>query len=541
MYINPIPLAHSKLLNDYYRQKDTIMQYFDYDPFTQESMEERVADLANHSYDRDQLVDVLKQLNEKWHADKTVFANIERLKDPTSVVVIGGQQAGLLTGPLYTIHKMISIIVFAKKQEELLGIPVVPVFWIAGEDHDFAEINHIMLPEEQGKMKKHKITHYVTEKQSISRLTMDHQVTSEWLDAIFKGMDETIYTKKIYQQVNNALSHADTYVDFFAEVTSFLFQGEGLVLIDSGDSEVRQLENAHFQSMINQQHEISAGVYQSLQSVQQKGYAVSVEVEQEDAHLFYHLNGERILLVKTDTDMWAGKNKECQFTTQELLEVAEQTPELLSNNVVTRPLMQECLFPTLAFMAGPGELGYWSILKPAFHALGYKMPPVLPRLSFTLLDRKSEKKLNLHGMNVDDLIRNGSNQNKMNWLASQHNPPLDSLVEQVKRSIDQVHQPLRNIAKNIGPDLEKKAEKNLYYLFDNIDYLQEALEKTVMEKHHQTIEMFDTLQVMLHPDNGLQERCWNAMSFINYYGDDWIKEMIDQTYTFKHFHYLVKL
>lgn len=541
MTIHPIKLAHSKLLEDYYQQKEAIMQQFDYDPFAEETMEQRVCDLHNQSFDRVQLVSVLKQLNEKWHGDETVFANIERLKDPTSVTVIGGQQAGLLTGPLYTIHKIISIITFAKKQEDALGIPVIPVFWIAGEDHDFAEINHIMVPQQQGKMRKHKIAHYVKEKQSMSHLPIDNQMANDWLELFFKELDETIHTKKIYQQVKQALRHADTYVDFFAEITNVLFKGEGLVLIDSGNPMVRQLEKEHFQSMITQQPEISKDVYQSLQTVQRSGYSISVDVTKEDGHLFYHLNGERILLVKTDKDKWSGKNQECHFTTDELLEIAEKSPELLSNNVVTRPLMQECLFPTLAFMAGPGELGYWSILKPAFHALGYKMPPVLPRLSFTLLDRKSEKKVKQQGMDVGEVIRTGALQDKLSWIGSQLNPPLDTLVEQVKQSIEHVHQPLQGVAKSMGPDLEKLAEKNLTYLLQSVDYLQEALDKNIEEKHHQTIEMFDMLHVSLHPNNGLQERSWNAVSFINQYGENWIKDIINQSYTFKHFHYLVTL
>ncbi|GGM20526.1 putative cysteine ligase BshC [Paraliobacillus quinghaiensis] len=540
MYINPISISRSNLINDYYHQKKSIIEKFDYNPFEMGAMKQRALELQKQNYNRQTLVSTLENLNAKWHTDKTVFTNIERLNDPNSVVVIGGQQAGLLSGPLYTIHKIISIIAFAKKQEKALGQPVIPVFWIAGEDHDFAEINHVLFPE-QNRMKKHTISQRVTEKRSVSELPIDHVITSEWLDTLFSQLNETINTKEIYEQTKQALGQSDTYVDFFASFISLLFKGEGLVLIDSGNASVRQLEKKYFQEMIKKQPEISSAVYQQLQAVRQAGYSVSVDVNEGDGHLFYHLNGERILLVKTGPDTWEGKNQECQFTTDELLAIAEEAPARLSNNVVTRPLMQECLFPTLAFMAGPGELGYWSILKPAFHTLDLEMPPVLPRLSFTMLDRKSEKNINRYALDINKLMERGAFEDKVNWIAAQSNPPLDSIAEQTKLAIEQIHQPLRDIAKTMGPDLEEVAKKNLSYIHQHIDFLEEALKKNVEIKHHKTLEVFDELHLKLRPGNGLQERCWNVISIINQHGYGWINEMVDHTYSFEHDHYVVKL
>src|SRR5699024_11029072 len=118
----------------------------------------------------------LEEMNEQWHAPQATFRNIERLKDSNSVVVIGGQQAGMLTGPLYTIHKIISIIQFAKQKEAELNVPVIPLFWIAGEHHDFEEINHIIVPISgiSGvSMKKDKLKKPVIERMHASSITVD--------------------------------------------------------------------------------------------------------------------------------------------------------------------------------------------------------------------------------------------------------------------------------------------------------------------------------------------------------------------------------
>lgn len=540
MQIDAVTVAPNKLLKDYLEQHDTIMQRFDYNPYKPETMHDRLADIKKTNYNRKQLVSMLTKLHEKWQLDDTVLANINRLNDSDSVVVIGGQQAGLLTGPLYTIHKIISIIVYARQQEEVLRVPVVPVFWIAGEDHDFDEINHVFLPE-QDKMKKYPIRQAVREKKSVSTVEINHHDTITWLDKLFAELVETTYTKTLYNQLRQHLAESVTYVDFFARLTSKLFNAQGLVLIDSGDPDVREIETSYFKRMITKQPEIAAGVYRALQHVRQDGYTISVDAAKQDGHLFYHLDGERILLEKTAEDQWQGKNNRCQFSTEDLLTIASEHPERLSNNVVTRPLMQECLFPTLAFFAGPGELAYWSILKPAFQAIGYKMPPVLPRLSFSIIDRTCRKKIDHYHLSVDELINYGTTNAKLTWLAGQLDPPLAAVITEVKQSIERAHQPLRQLANQMDADLGAMAEKNAGYLFQQIDFLQKAMEKRLTEKHQKTLKNFNQIELAIHPSNGLQERSWNIVSLLNQYGDDWLATLVQKVYPFSDVHYLVTL
>ncbi|MFB1051923.1 bacillithiol biosynthesis cysteine-adding enzyme BshC [Paraliobacillus sp. JSM ZJ581] len=540
MEIHPVTITQQPLLKDYYNQKQQIMNKFSYDPYRKETMKKRLSDIEKQTYDRNQLADVLFDLNRRWNANEMTFQHIEALRNPSSVAVIGGQQAGLLSGPLYTIHKIVSIIVFAKQQQQLLNVPVIPVFWIAGEDHDFDEIDHIMVPNNK-KMKKHRIEQRILGKQPISELELDHEKVLFWLDTLFEQMEETLHSRALFDLLVKQLNQSNTYVDFFAQLIHELFAHEGLVLIDSGDDQVRKMESGCFAQLINHQPNISKQVYQQLQSVKQEGYSVSIDVDENDAHLFYHVNGERVLLIKDTEGRWVGKNGECRLTTNELLQIAEKSPERLSNNVVTRPVIQEWLFPTLAFMAGPGELGYWSVLKPAFQALGLNMPPVYPRLSLTIINRKNENFSKQFDMPIDEVINKGVQLKKMNWLAMQQHPPLNALVDQLSISVDQMHQPLRKIASSYGPDLEDLANKNLAYIQDHIQFLQKAIDKEITKKNQHVIDKFDNMEVMLHPENGLQERCWNIIYFINQYGFDWLKNLTDYPYSFLENHYVVKI
>ncbi|WP_226037929.1 bacillithiol biosynthesis cysteine-adding enzyme BshC [Aquibacillus saliphilus] len=540
MRIDPINLETNNKLIDEYRTNGEIVNNFDYLPYEASTFQQRVADLKERDFDRDGLSSVLKKLNDGWNAPKSTLNNIERLREKDSVVVIGGQQSGLLTGPLYTIHKIISIINLAKKQEKQLKVPVIPVFWIAGEDHDYDEINHIM-QETSSRMKKFKTPQRVKGKISMSEFELDKEITKAWLKRIFEGLQETEFTNSYYQLFDQLIDETDTIVDFFAKAIFRLFDEEGIVLIDSGNKLVRQLESKHFQAMIIKQKEISQAVYRSNQKVKQAGYSISMDVEANEGHLFFHKDGERVLLVRAEDGSWRGKQNECEFTTDELLHIANQSPELLSNNVVTRPLMQELLFPSLAFLGGLGEIGYWSVLKPAFQTFEIKMPPVLPRLSITMIDRTTEKKLNRFSISASQVVNHGVEYERGNWLASQPAAPIEQLTDQVKFSIERAHRPLKELAKSIRSDLGDVAEKNLFYLFEDIEYLENKLMNVLEEKYHHGLKDFDAIQTLLRPEGGLQERCWNITPFLNQYGDDFIKQLVDQSYDYQADHYLVYL
>src|SRR5699024_11394563 len=142
MEIKPLQLKQNKLMHHYRNEQDDILEHFDYNPYASHTYAHRLKEIKKRTFNRERLTKVLYNMNRKWNASDATYENIKRLKAEESVVVVGGQQAGLLTGPFYTIHKIISIIQLAKQQERSLQVPVIPVFWIAGEDHDFAEINH---------------------------------------------------------------------------------------------------------------------------------------------------------------------------------------------------------------------------------------------------------------------------------------------------------------------------------------------------------------------------------------------------------------
>lgn len=540
MQIQPIDLTNeNRLMQDYRSQSDKILTKFHYNPYKQEDYKQRVRDVKEQTYQREQLADHLHRVNEDWGAPEQTLFNIHRLRDSESVVVVGGQQAGLLTGPLYTIHKIISILVLAEEQERELGVPVLPVFWVAGEDHDFDEINHIYMPYGH-RMKKFKIMQKQVDKPSVSDMEMDKEALSTWLERLFSQLQETELTNDLYKMLLAELSQSTSFVDYFARLVFHLFPEKGLILMDSDHPELRKLESSYFKSLIHRQESISEGVVRALHEAAQQGYPINLDSDPSNGHLFYDQGG-RVLLERDEEGKWKGKDGACTFTTEELLQIAEETPEKLSNNVVTRPLMQEMVLPTLSFIAGPGEVGYWAALKPAFESLDLKIPPVTPRLSISLLDRKSEKWMRKHSLQVQKAVNDGVNEDKNYWISMQSYPPIEQLSDEVKKAIERAHRPLKEKAHSIRDDIGQLAEKNLFELFRDVEFLQERMIHAFEEKHAHELEIFDEVDLTLNPEGRLQERTWNILPWANKYGLTLSERLCDLDYDWSKAHHVVYL
>src|SRR5699024_6297457 len=303
MIVQSIELKNrNKLVRQYVNGE--LEDLFAYDPFN--DTKKRIAHLQERHFPRQELATHLRAMNEKWQAPEATLNEIERLRDERSVVVIGGQQAGLLSGPLYNVHKIISIIKYAREQEELLGLPVIPVFWIAGEDHDYDEINHIFT-QADGQLNKRIIGQVEWEKKSISHIPLDEKLTKEWLKQVFNDLAETEHTRYLASSIFEAVEESNSFVDFFARIIFQLFKEEGIVLVDAADEGIRYLERERCVQLIDNQEEITEAICTRAEKLSQAGHAVQVDVSQSDANLFYHNDQEERILLMRQEDRWVGK------------------------------------------------------------------------------------------------------------------------------------------------------------------------------------------------------------------------------------------
>jgi bacillithiol biosynthesis cysteine-adding enzyme BshC len=537
-----LPVAN-KLLEDCLGNSLHSSSLFHYSPYKEQSYIDRINELKQYTFPRKKLVEHLLLFNQQYSADENTINNIRRLEDQNSVAVIGGQQAGILTGPFYTINKVITIIQQAKKLEEQHQIPVVPVFWIAGEDHDFPEINHTYA-EVNGKVKKHAINQKWPNKRSVSDVQLDPQACKEWISELFGFYGETAYTNEILSEINECLNRSQTYTDFFAQLIFLLFKDTGLVLVDSGNKQLREIEVPFFKKIIEENPNIDAALKRQQERLTGSDYHLMIESDEGSAHIFYHLNGERVLLerkVSNGTDVFRGKRNECRFTKEELLTLLEEKPDCFSNNVVTRPLMQEFLFPTIMFVAGPGEVAYWAELKEVFEELKRKMPPVFPRLMATLMTGSVLREINELELSVPSILQQGIYKEKQQFLDSLQSNSVRNEISMMKSNLEDYYRNLSESASDIHDSLVQIVSKNKTIIDSQLEFLELEFYKQAQRKNEVIILRYDRIQNLLRPENHPQERMLNVFYFINLYGFNLINEILKETTSSEYTHKVLYL
>jgi bacillithiol synthase len=536
-----IPTTNHFVTN-YLTNKIEIEKYFDYDIHNPGVFQKRHEDLLVRSFPREVLADHLLSYNQHFYCQEKTIENINKLRDPKSVVVIGGQQAGILTGPLYTIHKLISILKLAEQQEKELNIPVIPVFWIAGEDHDFAEINHLFALE-KSKLKKKSLSQREILKKSVSDIKIDKDACLIWIEELFETYNETNFTNDLLSNLKKKVEDPTiiSYVDFFAAIIMELFRDYGIVLVNSGSKELRRIESDFFCNLIKQSKNIQDALVFQHGYLHEDGFPNVIETAECSANLFYHLNQERVLLEYfPEENKFRGKNNECEFTMEELLQVALSTPEKLSNNVVTRPLMQEFLFPSLAFISGPGEIAYWAELKKAFGLFEIKMPPIVPRLNVTILERNIDADMKELNVSLEEGLKSITHYKK-EWIQSKTESRFDEEVEKAQGEVELLHSQLRTLALGLDSSLEPLLKKNANLIQSQFEFLKKTLNKSVETRYQNELQKFLRIEYSLYPKNSPQERVWNLYYYLNKYGSDFVKDLMELPYEFNYEHKIIKV
>ncbi|MBN3555118.1 bacillithiol biosynthesis cysteine-adding enzyme BshC [Fictibacillus nanhaiensis] len=538
MRLEEMQLHTSPFLEGYSNGDAEIVRFFDYkSPYDKHEWTKRQQELKRYSFPRKGLTDYLTTYNQKIGSSAKTIENIQKLNAEESLAVVGGQQAGLLTGPLLVIYKCISTIQLAKQAEKELNVPVVPVFWIAGEDHDMDEINHVMVSR-NNTAKKVSLKSASSVKSSASLWEWDCDEVQPWLKEVFRSFGETAFTSDLVAETERILKDSDSIVTFFAKLLSKWFSEEGLIVLDSGDPSFKKLQSSMLKEMIVQNKAIDKAFNVRTEELCKSGYSAPIEIQENNAHLFYMKNQERILLYR-DKEGFSSKEKDFTISESELLEEAINHPEKFSNNVVTRPLMQEFLLPVLSFVAGPGEIAYWAVLGKVFSQFNRMMPILTPRLSFTLVTTGVNELLQSKEITVKQVLENGTEEYKREWYAM--NRPIETYdtVQSVKADFTSSYEKLIRLAEDIDPKLLSVADLNLKRILSEIDYMENKLEQRVRKKIKEPLAEFDEIMLQLKPTGILQERVWNIYQFINGEGPSLMNKLIQYPYQFNGKHKIV--
>lgn len=468
---------------------------------------------------RASVVEILRGQNQKLGADESVTRNLDRLRD-SAVAIVTGQQTALFGGPAYTIYKAISAIHWAIRLTEQ-GIAAVPIFWMATEDHDFAEVDHVAWPSggEVGQLK------IAPEPGAIGGAVGSIPLGDE-ISGIVEAAISTLAgprAAEIAGALRDAYRRGETLGGAFGKLMARLFVGRGLILLDPLDKGLHRLAAPLFRKAAEQSEELSQELVARGKALEHKGYHSQVRVMPQSTLLFRYVDGKREPIRQRGSGYVAGK---MTFTRDELLAALDQRPEEFSPNALLRPVMQDTLLSTAAYIGGPAEVAYFAQAQAIYHKLRVGMPAILPRASFTLVDPRTSRILRKYKLNVPDLFR-GSKRIREKMEHESLPKGLTRRFRIGERSLTRLLKTLRSPLRRLDPTLAgalDTAQRKILYQYSKLSAKAgraEGFRTGVLTRD------WRQLRDMLYPHKELQERTLSALPFLAAQSGNLIDELLE--------------
>ncbi|AWB45373.1 bacillithiol biosynthesis cysteine-adding enzyme BshC [Paenibacillus sp. CAA11] len=529
------PLA-AALISDFAR----VGHLYGNDPMKLDSWKARAKWLdasVRERIDRKAVVHRLREYNAKYNHYEAVARSLDRLEQEGTSVIVGGQQAGLFTGPLLVIYKAITIIQAAAEAERELCRPVVPVFWIAGEDHDWDEVNHVYMLSGDLQLNRIRARRQDDIRTPVSYTKLSDEEWSRVISELAECLPDSEIKRELLAELQESVG--GTLTDSFAKLMGNWFGRYGLILMDSADPELRRLEAPVFEKLITRNQELRLAYLEAADQVRAMGHEPQADVAEDGVNLFYIHEGERLLLFESK-GRFGDRKGIVSFTPEELVELLQKHPDRFSNNVLTRPLMQDSLLPVLGTVLGAGEIAYWALTKGAFEVLGLQMPLLLPRMSFTIVDSTVQKNMERYNLSFGD-VKTGLQAKKEAWLAEQVEVDLDRRFLEVKSAFEAIYEPLISELGNLEKGLLKLGATNKEKITQQMDFLRGRAKDAVTRAHETALRHWDLVGLSLYPQDKLQERVYNVFTYINRYGYTWINTLMELPYRADGSHRLILL
>lgn len=455
---------------------------------------------------RKAMVEILRAQNRELGSDAATLANIDRLADGAAAILTG-QQVSLFTGPAYSIYKALDAIAWAKNLTRS-GVDAVPIFWMATEDHDLAEANQVFFGERYGIARMEVPLEEGVEGRSVGRILLGKSI-----DAVTEHALEVLQgpgKREIGEAVKAAYRPEETFGSAFGKLLARILKGLGLILLDPLDKRVHELARPVFQKVVEDAAAMTDELLARGKQLERRGFHAQVKVMQQSTLLFLEVDGKREAVRHKNGGFVAGK---LQLSTNELLRKIDGEPEALTASVLLRPVLQDSILPTAAYIGGPAEVAYMAQAQVVYKRVLGRMPAILPRASFTLIEPRVARCLNKYGLDIREVL--SGRQRMRRKMETEHLPHGLALRfgrdEKALRSILAGYgKPLNALDKTLSGARET-AERKMLYQFEKLRGKagRAQNERTgVLDRHESEIVS------ALYPHHGLQERTLCLLPFL---------------------------
>lgn len=463
----------------------------------------------------------LHTYNKTLGAGEETFARIRLLTREDTVAVVTGQQAGVLGGPLFTFYKAAAAVALAQKLTRDLQVNVVPVFWIAAEDHDFREVNHILVQGEGGLPREIEL---VAENgpHPLEHVPLDRKAARAFLEEFASSLPDTEFKGETLHRIGQVMEESNTLTQWFGRLMAWLFRERGLVMFNPLMPGIRQLAGPFLSSVGLKRNEIDAALEERDGQLAARGYTLQVKRKEGQLHLFAFLEGGRAALFCQDGRVITRQGEDLG-TLAQVADKAAAQPENFGPNVLTRPLLQEIFLPTVSYIGGPGEISYFAQVEPLFPLFGLQAPVLYPRPTVTLLEPRMGDYMDRYNLREEDLFR--PREAFKDYLRHKENSTVAEIFKPLEERLSLEYQVLREKLAEVDKSLEALTDKNLSRLWKEVAYLKGKGEQAMKERHKAAARHFSNLENACLPGGQLQERTYNIFSYLIKYGPDMVRDL----------------
>jgi len=509
-------LRFSKIFLDYIEGKSELKPFYNYSPDfggIRNAIDDRFEIPVNRVLLQKVLqVQYSRILSESDESSGIILAAIDSLAQPNTFTVTTGQQTGIFLGPLYTLLKAITVINLSRTLKKAFPeFNFVPVFWLASEDHDKEEINHLDINSER-------IVWNTEQHGAVGRFSTDGLVALS--ESIMNKLGIGKYEKELAGLLKQSY-HSSSLADATALLLHRLLGREGLVVIDPDDAALKQGFVPVMQNEIKFQKSIDAlnSTSESL-SAQYK-----TQISGRPINLFYLTNDDRSLIHADVNGEYSSLDGFKKWSEQELLKEIEQFPDRFSPNVVLRPLYQEQILPNIAYIGGAAEVAYWLQLKGVFEAHQLFYPAIIPRNSAAFVSSNTVRIIEKTGLSMADFFKNKDVLIR-EFITNKYGKEIT--LDNEHKILDDLFHVLSSRAQHIDPTLGASATAFHKRMKKQMSQFSDKMLRA--EKRKQNVDFQRIMNVMdvIFPSGKLQERSDTVLPYYLEYGDSFIQLLLEE-------------
>lgn len=532
MDIDCSPKPTGNPLADAYLQGQVeALSLYDYDLHDPAFANARAKDLDN-LYDeskRPLLVEALRDYAREIGTLEQSEALLAKLQQTGCLTVVTGQQAGLFTGPAYSVYKAISAVSLARRFEQELGRPVVPIFWIAAEDHDFDEAASAFYVARQGHLERAVIKDRPALRTPVGKHVITPRDMERLIGELAADLPDGLYREDVIEAVSCAYGQTGNMADGFAALLGIWLRDTPMLYVNPLRPDVRALMRPAFARVLAQPERFVEAAKQGAKAVRSRGYVPQVEVHDRHTLLYLIASQTRSALDVADgADTLVVRDRKEPISRTALQARLREAPEDFSAGVLYRPVTQDELLPVLAYVGGAAEIAYHGMMQPIFAAAGRKVPPLFLRMRAMHVPASVQKALNAFGVQLDDV------QNPellTSWLVREVNPPLESMVDRLQIAVANLLDEHSQYFLDLEPSLQKALAKTKRSLVRSVEKLHNKSVNALSQRHREVVDAHTKVVSWLYPQNHEQERLLSPLSILAKYGTGWLTELADQPWS----------